>query len=59
MLIAETEKISATSYAVNAFLEAAIRSASVLLDPGFDSAGRKCAQGAVHHLPLVRDFVFG
>ena len=56
--IAETERISASSCAVNAFLELAIRSASVSLGPDSDSGGMKCGQGAAHHRAVV-DFVFG
>lgn len=62
MLIADTERRSASSYAFNAFLEAPIRSANVPLSPDSDSAGTKREHGAVHHRPLVslskRDFEF-
>jgi len=54
MLIAETDRSSASSYAVNAFLEPAIRSASVPSIPGSHSAAENLEQGVVHHRPLAR-----
>lgn len=53
MLIAETERISASSYAVRAFLEPAIRLAKLSENPDSDSAGTNRVHGAAHHRPLV------
>jgi hypothetical protein len=54
MLIAETERSSASSYAVNAFLEPAIRSANVLSSFCSHSTAENLEQGVVHHLPVTR-----